>query len=99
MTFGNNAITDTTPRSELLKYAIGEVSNLISGEEFKLCDLFVPYEWRRLPTRGVRSVLGTEFFNYFFKPKNGEPEGLGLIQTRNGADGKTPQGQRVYQRI
>ena len=99
MTLGNNSITEITPRSEMLDYAINEVNNLLPGEEFKVCDLFVPYEWRRLPTRGVRSVLGTEFFNYFFKTQEGTPEGRGLIQTRHGEEGKTPQGQRIYRRI
>ena len=99
MTLGNIAITATTPRDELLTYAINEVNNVLPGEEFKVCDLFNPYEWRRLPTRGVRSVLGTEFFNHFFKTSDGTPEGRGLIQTRHGEDGKTPQGQRIYQRI
>jgi len=99
MTLGSIAITSNTPREDLLIYAINEVNNLLPGEEFKLCDLFIPYEWKRLPVRGMRSVLGTDFFNHFFNEKNGVSEGRGLLQTRHGDEGKSLQGQRIYKKI
>jgi len=99
MTLGKKPITAETPRDELLDYAIKEVQQLSPGEEFKLADLFLRYEWNRLPVRGVRSTLGTEFYNYFFKTEDAVPPGRGLITTRDDEKAYSAQGQRVYRRI
>lgn len=47
----------------LLNQAISELSNLQSGEEFLVKELFKGYEWKRF-TKGDRLTLGTLFLNY-----------------------------------
>ncbi|MDR3344683.1 MAG: single-stranded DNA-binding protein [Oscillospiraceae bacterium] len=46
----------------LLEYAKGELPKLCSGESFVLSDLFVGYEWLRIPAKD-RKLLGRFFLD------------------------------------
>ena len=68
----------------ILKEAIKETSNLVSGEEFIVRDLFMWYKWNRIPIND-RLLLGTLFLNYVSTLRN-------MIVPVE----KTPSGQQKY---
>ena len=47
----------------LLNQAIRETENINKGEEFLLKELFLGYEWKRIPHK-YRLLLGTLFLDY-----------------------------------
>jgi hypothetical protein len=80
-------INPNTPLSDLLIYAQAEVQNLYSGEEFMVKDLFVGYEWNRIP-KGIRTKLGGAFLTY------AQSVGSALLDKLQ----KSPQNQQRYRR-
>ncbi|MDD3571194.1 MAG: DUF1413 domain-containing protein [Lachnospiraceae bacterium] len=58
--------------SILLKKALSQTVNLVEGEEFMVKDLFLGFEWKRIPKK-ERLSLGTEFFSYINSSQNEYP--------------------------
>ena len=56
-------IIEKPSSSQLLQTAIRTLSELESGETFKVMDLFRGFEWRRIP-KGTRFQLGGLFSNH-----------------------------------
>ena len=61
MQINNVPITSETNIESLIKYAISEIPNLQSGEQFMVRDLFIGYEWNRL-SNYVRAKVGAGFY-------------------------------------
>ena len=55
-----------------LKRALKNIINLEEGEKFKLKDLFLGYEWKRL-SKELRINLGKEFYRYITSQDNEYP--------------------------
>ena len=55
--------------NELLGYALSETEKIKSDEVFLIKDLFIGYEWNRIPRKN-RSLLGTLFLNQINKVKS-----------------------------
>ncbi|MDR2047122.1 MAG: single-stranded DNA-binding protein [Clostridiales bacterium] len=87
MTNKHMTITATTPLTELIPMAQSKISCLESGEEFLVKDLFLGYEWGRIP-KGIRTKLGSAFFAFAQNAGNKELEVLN----------KTPQNQQRYRK-
>ena len=88
MPINNHPVLANTPLTELIAHAQAELQNLLSGEEFMVRDLFVGYEWNRIP-RGTRTKLGAAF--NLFAHGNGSAM-LAIL-------GKTPQNQQMYRKV
>jgi len=87
MSIGSVPITSSTPLPDLFAYASSEINNLNSGEEFRVKDLFVGYQWKRIP-KGNRTKLGGMFFSF------AQNRGITQIDIL----GKTPQNQQCYRK-
>lgn len=74
---------------DCLKHAITEITQLNSGEEFLVKDLFKGYEWNRLGI-GERRTLGSLFLN---EVKNGH------LQNQIGVVSKNSANQQLYIRL
>ena len=72
--------------NDLLDMAIQEITNLQSGEEFLVKDLFKGYYWNRIPIKD-RLLLGTLFLNYF----SSEGQDVQIIE-------KTSSNQQKYRK-
>lgn len=71
--------------NELLDKAKAELSNLLSGELFRLRDLFKGYKWNRI-SHSDRLFLGTLFLNYI------KTDDIGVVPIE-----KTSSGQQRYE--
>lgn len=85
MPINNVAINASTPLASLLSYAQSEIVNVNVGQEFMVRDLFLGYEWNRIPV-GIRTKLGGAFFIF------AQGFGSGQLNILN----KTPQNQQRY---
>jgi hypothetical protein len=81
-------IGENTSLEELLQISKLTISDLQSGEEFIVKDLFKGFEWNRI-SKGNRTKLGSLFFAY---SKNEASSTLTIL-------GKTPQNQQRYKKI
>lgn len=73
--------------NDLLKQALAEKELLSAGEEFLVRDLFIGYEWNRIPFK-IRLLLGTLLLNH--------------IHAENGnisAIAKTSSNQQKYKKL
>lgn len=78
-------INNLTSLQDLFNEAVNTLSDLQSGEEFIVKQLFRGFEWERID-KGNRTRLGSMFFDY--AKKNGSSLIIPL--------GKTPQNQQKY---
>lgn len=78
-------INNLTSLQDLFNEAVNTLSDLQSGEEFIVKQLFRGFEWERID-KGNRTKLGSMFFNY------ANNNGSNIIEPL----GKTPQNQQKY---
>ncbi|MBE5760845.1 MAG: single-stranded DNA-binding protein [Clostridiales bacterium] len=82
-------ITKDTELTELFDTACKLANDIVlSGETFRVKDLFRGVEWDRIP-KGLRSKLGAMFLAYV----NSDAKGV------FNAAGKTPLNQQIYQKV
>lgn len=78
-------INNLTSLQDLFNVSVDTLSDLQSGEEFIVKQLFRGFEWERID-KGNRTKLGSMFFNY------SNNNGSNIIEPL----GKTPQNQQKY---
>lgn len=80
-------ITENTNLLELYNLSLASLSDVDSGENFMVRDLFRGFEWNRIP-KGFRTKLGIMFFAYATEKGAKKIEALG----------KTAQNQQLYRK-
>jgi hypothetical protein len=80
-------ITSNTELQELFDLSVAAISDVTSGEEFLVKELFRGFEWNRIP-KGYRTKLGGMFYTYATGHAKSILEPLG----------KTAQNQQRYKK-
>lgn len=81
-------VNNNTSLDELFSITKDTITEVNSGEEFIVRDLFRGFEWNRI-AKGNRTKLGAMVFSY------ANHEGSNIIEPL----GKTPQNQQRYKKI